>query len=207
MPASTQFTERTEYTGFNLQQLDQTHCVYVGHLPNHLVPDQAQFEKLWNLHPAEYPEILMHGKLVKTPRWQQSYGHDYRYPGQSNAALPIPDLLIPYRDWAKAAIDPRLNGLLLNWYDGKLGHYIGKHRDIITGLIAGSPIVTISLGEERVFRLRPWRGQGWVDIPMSNGTVVIMPWATNAAWTHEVPRSTRYQGRRISVTVRAFARC
>ena len=54
-------------------------------------------------------------------------------------------------------VDDRLNGLLLNWYDGRLGHYIGKHRDSRVNMIHGAPIVTISLGEERSFRLAPWR--------------------------------------------------
>jgi hypothetical protein len=32
-----------------------------------------------------------------------------------------------------------------------------------------------------------------------------MPFQTNAAWTHEVPAFRKWQGRRISVTFRAFA--
>lgn len=196
--------ERTEYAGFSDRPLDDTHVIHLGRLPEDLVPGPAAFERLWDLHPAEYPRILMHGRLVPIPRWQQSYGYDYRYPGQENAALPIPDELIPYRDWTQFAVDSRLNGLLLNWYDTALRHYIGHHRDITTGLVPGTPIVTISLGDSRTFRLRPWKARGFIDVPMANGTVILMPWTTNKAWTHEVPRSTRDQGRRISVTVRAF---
>jgi hypothetical protein len=35
--------------------------------------------------------------------------------------------------------------------------------------------------------------------------VVVLPLATNARWKHEVPASKRLVGRRISVTLRAFA--
>src|SRR5262249_23207799 len=112
----------------------------------------------------------------------------------------------PMIAWVRDTINDRLNGLLLNWYDGRLGHYIGKHRDSRVKMIQGTPIVTISLGDERVFRLAPWRqsDQGIVDFPARDGTVFVMPYDTNLVWTHAVPASRRHQGRRISVTVRGF---
>ena len=116
----------------------------------------------------------------------------------------MPPLLAPLLDWARAAVDGRLNGVLVNWYDGALRHYIGRHRDSTMNLVEGGPIVTISFGEERVFRLRPWRGSGAVDFPARDGTVFVMPYETNRAWTHEVPHSSRRTGRRISVTLRGF---
>ena len=36
------------------------------------------------------------------------------------------------------------------------------------------------------------------------GGVFVMPYATNLAWTHEVPHFARDRGRRVSVTLRAF---
>jgi alkylated DNA repair dioxygenase AlkB len=133
---------------------------------------------------------------VKTPRWQQAYGEDYYYSGHVNKALPIPPVMTPLLHWARAQIDPRLNGILLNWYDGKLSHYIGRHRDSTVKLYPGGPIVTISLGEERIFRLRPWRSQHTaqeVDFTALDGTVFVMPFQTNAAWTHEVPAFRKWQ--------------
>ena len=106
-------------------------------------------------------------------------------------------------------IAPELNGLLLNWYDGQLGHYIGRHRDSTHDLVPNSSIVTVSLGEERVFRLGPWPHQPESkpsDFRTSNGSVFILPWDTNRSFTHEVTASRRLTGRRISVTLRAFQR-
>lgn len=180
---------------------------WAGQLPDALMPDSAAFESLWQLHPAEFHEILMHGRLVKTPRWQQAFGVDYHYTGKVNEALPVPSLLEPCLHWARENVDDALNGLLLNWYDGQRGHYIGRHRDSIQNMIPGTPIVTISLGEERIFRLRPWPTKleaTPIDFPARNGTVFVMPWETNRAFTHEVPASTRRTGRRISVTLRGF---
>jgi alkylated DNA repair dioxygenase AlkB len=178
--------------------------VLVGDLPSTLIPDEAGFEALWALHPADFHEIVMHGRKVRTPRWQQAYGADYHYTGSTNRALPLTDAMTPWLAWAREAFEPRLNGLLFNWYDGTEGHYIGKHRDSDVNRIEGTPIVTISFGEERAFRLRPWRGQGFLDVPAKDGSVIVIPWDTNRAYTHEVPAPRSARGRRISLTLRAF---
>lgn len=190
-------------------RLDAAHALRRLRLPDELRPGGATFEELWALHPDEYHRIKMHGREVETPRWQQAYGSDYRYTGRVNRALPVPATLAPLLAWARRAFDDRLNGLLLNWYDAEHEHYIGKHRDSTVGLVVGTPIVTISLGAERVFRLRPWRVEGAarIDVPVPDGTVLVMDWATNLAFTHEVPfRPSKDAGRRISVTIRAFDR-
>ena len=190
--------------GFSKHRLDDKYSLYVGELPDELRLSPSQFEELWKLHPDEYHEIKMHGRLVKTPRWQQAYGADYHYTGRVNKALPLPEVLQPYLDWSRDAVDERLNGVLLNWYDGDKGHYIGKHRDSTKNMVQGCPIVTISLGQERVFRLRPWKKTGLLDFPATDGRVFVMPYDTNLAWTHEVPKSATQVGRRISITVRGF---
>ena len=92
----------------------------------------------------------------------------------------------------------------MNWYDAAHEHYIGPHRDKTNGLVQDAPIVTICPQEERVFRLRPWKATGVVDFPARHGAVFVMPFETNQAFTHEVPHFARYEGRRISVTLRAF---
>lgn len=188
---------------FTCHLLDGEHGFYQGQLLTELQLSSGQFDDLWNMHPDAYTELVMHGRRVLSPRWQQAYGRDYHYTGQVNRALPVPRLLQPLVAWSQS-IDPRLNGLLVNWYDGGRGHYMGKHRDSISGLCPGSPIVTMSFGEERTFRLRPHKGAGMNDFLAKHGTVFIMPWETNRTWTHEVPKATRYTSRRISVTVRAF---
>ena len=192
------------YAGFNCIKLDAENHIWAGNLPPKLLLAPQELEVLWNLHPAEYHTIQILGKKVKTPRWQQAYNKTYQYSGEQNDALAVPEELYPFWNWSREVVDRRLNGLLLNWYDGQLGHYIGKHRDSIANLIIGAPIVTISLGQERVFRLRPYRGKGYFDFPIPHGTVLIMPYATNQTWTHEVPATKKLAGKRISVTLRAF---
>lgn len=185
--------------------LDDSASVYLGRLPDDLVPDASGFDRLWRMHPDTFHVIKMHGKDVRTPRWQQAYGADYRYTGNINRALEVPLELAPLHAWIKSVIDPRLNGLLLNWYDAEHAQYIGKHRDSTINMIVGAPILTISLGAERVFRLRRWKGDHSPhDIPTGDGTLILVPYEVNLGWTHEVPHNARTTGRRISITARAF---
>jgi alkylated DNA repair dioxygenase AlkB len=183
----------------------------MGRLPEPLNLNGDEFNKLWHLHPEEFHIIKIHGRPVRTPRWQQAYGHDYAYTGRVNWALPMDTLtkavprLTRILEWSTATIDERLNGLLLNWYDAALGHYIGPHRDSRKGLIVGAPIVTISFGETRTFRLLRYKKKHMEergDFLASNGTVFVTPYETNLSWKHAVPKGGT--GRRISVTLRAF---
>jgi alkylated DNA repair dioxygenase AlkB len=176
-----------------------------GSLPAPLIWDDAAFEEAWGLHPADKHVIHMPGGPVETPRWQQAYGADYRYTGRVNRALPVPSLLVPVREWVRETVDPRMNALLLNWYEGP-GHYIGPHHDDERDMVAGTPIVTVSFGETRVFRLTRGAGTDKVtrDFPAENGAVFALPFETNRVWKHAVPKAARYTGRRISVTLRAF---
>lgn len=192
------------YPGFEPHDLGDRCLFYTGRLPVHLLPDSDRFEALWAMHPAEQPTGKMYGRPITMPRYHQAYGRDYRFPGGGAPAMPVPPALLPHLEWAVAAIDRRLNGLLVNWYDGALRHHIGHHADKTDGLVDGAPIVTISLGEQRTFRLRPIEGKGYRDFPAPDGTVFILPAATNAAFYHEVPHFVRHRGRRISVTLRAF---
>jgi alkylated DNA repair dioxygenase AlkB len=195
----------TALSQFEQHAVFDRYSFFSGRLPTDMAElANDQFEVLWNHHPKDSNEILIHGRKVRIPRWQQAFGHDYRFSGSVNQALPVPDILAPFLSWVREAVDPQLNGLLLNWYDAERGHYIGAHRDSRTGLIADTPIVTISLGAARAFRLRLPKKSGFVDFNASHGTVFVMPWETNLNVKHEVPHSARVTGRRISITARAF---
>lgn len=191
--------------GFECRDVFGRSPFFLGRLPAGLDDTaNARFEPLWNLHPEQSNEILMHGKMVPIPRYQQAFGRDYHFSGTVSQALPVPTLLAPFLEWVQSAVDARLNGLLLNWYDAEKRHYIGAHRDSRIGLVVGSPIVTISVGATRTFRLRPLKEKGFVDFEAAHGTVFVMPWETNLAVKHEVPHQASCTGRRISMTARAF---
>jgi alkylated DNA repair dioxygenase AlkB len=144
----------------------------------------------------------MYGRTVETPRWQQAYDKDYRYSGEVNRALPAPPLIKPLLQWGQNSIHTEINGVLVNWYDGAKGHYMGPHIDDIRDLVPETPIVTISFGQPRIFRLS--RAGVRYDIVADPASVIVLPWGTNLAWKHAVPRFKRFQERRVSVTLRAY---
>jgi alkylated DNA repair dioxygenase AlkB len=193
--------------GFEVRRALGSHPFVVGRLPSELeARGREGFEALWALHPAEFHPVRQPftGKTIPLPRWQQAYERDYKYTGSTNRALPLPDALRPWVEWAQGAILSELNGVLLNWYDSDEGHYIGPHRDSRAGLRVGSPIVTISLGARRVFRLSA-AGVASEDHEAGHGAVFVLPWATNLAIKHSVPQArVDERGRRISITLRAF---
>lgn len=177
-----------------------------GSIATELIPTAPGFELLWDRHPNEYSKIMIHGRTVKVPRWDQAFERDYPFANQVAKALPAPKSMMTFLNLAQEYVDKRLNGLFVNWHDGAKSHYHGKHRDSTIGLIQGTPIVTLSLGEERVFRLRPYPDRKPLrDFLMHNGDAIVIPWITNQKWTHEIPNFVRYQERRISITMRAFA--
>jgi alkylated DNA repair dioxygenase AlkB len=79
---------------------------------------------------------------------------------------------------------------------------MGPHVDDTRDLVPETPIVTISFGQQRVFRLS--RARARYDLVAEPSSVIVLPWATNLAWKHAVPRFKRYRGRRVSVTLRAY---
>jgi alkylated DNA repair dioxygenase AlkB len=165
-------------------------------------PPSPSFSAMWALHPRHRPVVEMYGQEVAVPRWEQAYARDYWFTGRNTVSVPIPPILAPFLAFGQR-LDPRINGLFLNWYDGDQGHYIGAHRDRTADLVHGTPIISVSCGASRVFRVRV-PGVPFVDIPVDDGDVVVLPWATNEGVTHEVPHLERFGGRRISVTMRAF---
>jgi alkylated DNA repair dioxygenase AlkB len=196
----------TSLHDFEEHTVFERYSFFTGRLPESLAAAATSaFDKLWNMHPPRSNEILIHGRMVPIPRWQQAYGRDYQFSGTVSSASPVPDVLVPFLGWVREAIDDRLNGLLLNWYDAAKRHYIGPHRDSRQGLVVGTPIVTISVGSTRTFRLRLPKESGFLDFEAAHGSVFVMPWETNVAVKHEVPHNARVRGRRISITVRAFA--
>jgi alkylated DNA repair dioxygenase AlkB len=185
-------------------RLGGTADFFSGRIPDNLTLADAEFDLLWNLHPSEFPAIHIHGRSVRIPRWQQAYGADYHFSGRTSRALAVPEILMPMWTWVRETLEPRANGLLLNWYDGDQAHYIGAHRDSIRNMCSGAPIVTVSLGAARTFRLRRWKGTERHDFLAKGGSIFILPYDTNRTWTHEVLHRRGDTGRRISVTLRAF---
>jgi alkylated DNA repair dioxygenase AlkB len=171
-------------------------------LPDDLRLDSATFEALWHMHPPEQPEVTLEGTSRLAPRWHQSYGQDYEFAGAVSRAEPVPPILAPILSWSREAIDARLNGILVNWYEADGEHRIARHKDSPIRRIPGCPIVTASLGASRTFRMHV--GKKVLPFRVGDGDVIVIPDETNRRFAHSVPHLPEDQGRRISVTLRGF---
>ncbi len=173
-------------------------------LPVHL---RDSLERLWADRPAEPGLVKIMGRTLPTPRLFQSYGQPYRFSGVDHPAVPVTPELARLVEWAGAALGVEFNQVLVNWY--RDGHdYIGRHADDETQIEPGTPIVTISLGATRKFRVRR-DGAVVHDHDMRHGDVLVMCGEFQRALTHEVVKvggaKGRAAGRRVSVTLRRFA--
>jgi alkylated DNA repair dioxygenase AlkB len=186
--------------------LDAGSWIECGELPGAF---QFNFDELWALHPEEYGKVVMYGRQLHTPRWQQSYIRPYTFSGVQHAALPLPEAFQPFLDWAQDATKGGpYNSCLINWYaDGE--HYIGPHRDDERELQRGAGIMSISLGAERVFRIKDALTKGdklRLDLPLKDRTYLIMYGAMQRDYTHEVPKISGKKGqrcgKRINITFR-----
>jgi len=188
-------------------QLDTDSWVTRGMLPNHLA--ELDFAAIWALHPANYNQIKIYGKMVTMPRYTQTYLKNYTYSGVEHIALPLPDILQPFFEWANNLMDGmQFNQVLVNWYqDGS--HYIGAHADNERQLVRDYPIISISLGAERLFRIRDKETKEVVsDIVMKDCSYMVMCGKMQQNYTHEVPKVMGRRGDelgpRINITFRNF---
>jgi alkylated DNA repair dioxygenase AlkB len=179
-----------------------------GVLP--VIPPPMEFDVLWDLHPKEYGQVMFNKRIINTPRWQQSYLKPYWYSGMMHEALPMPPPFAPFLEWANCMCTSMpYNSVLINWYmDGN--HYIGKHSDSERQIVRHSPILSISLGQTRIFRIRSNEDGAPIlkDIEMLNGSYLVMGGRMQEHFYHEVPKVTGHKGknmgRRINITFRVM---
>ncbi|KAF1333585.1 Clavaminate synthase-like, partial [Globisporangium splendens] len=178
-------------------------------------------DRVWDLHPPQHDAIKMFGKDVLMPRFQQVYGDtDYRFSGQTFAALPIPDDLKPcieaVRQLVVAPIDTEApdfyRGILVNWYaNGE--HYMGPHTDNEKALVPHAPVCSLSLGATRRFVFTPkdsgTKGYERLELMLCDGDLVVMGGTTQETHKHALPKMSSQKlavGKRINVTMRCFRR-
>lgn len=188
-----EWDERRGLASFARYQLDTEHLLFEGWLPPSVLPGPAEFEDMWNLHPEG----------AGTAAWKQAFGCLEPFPPPAGPAPPLPPVFEPLVAWVQQTLDHRLNGILVRWYDAEHKHMRPRRLARRTGLVPQTPLVLVSLGATRTFRLRPAQGVGFRDFQARNGTIFVLPSPTHVAWTYEVPHHARDKGRRIALGFQA----
>jgi alkylated DNA repair dioxygenase AlkB len=119
--------------------------------------------------------------------------------------------LAPLSAWVQRNLAPdtvAFNQVLVNWYDPARGDYIGPHSDNTDGMTPGAPIVSVSYGGTRRFRVSPKvAGLKRLDIMVTNNSMLVMGGNMQQTHTHSITKPQRRDGAtspRINVTFRSF---
>lgn len=150
--------------------------------------------------------ITLFGKTMLQPRLLAWYGDPqavYRYSGQRHDPLPWTAELMALCARVEELTGARFNSVLANLYRDHRDS-MGLHADDEPELGERPVIASLSLGEERVFRLRHRQRKDLkpVRVPLTDGSLLVMAGDTQRHWKHEVPKQTRPCGPRINLTFR-----
>ena len=156
---------------------------------------------------SEKPVIKLGGRTVVAPRHQFAVGDKdlaYRFSGSSVPARPWTIPFNRVRRQVEKLTGHRFNYILVNIYKNG-GEYIGPHSDDLRDQSPNVPIVSLSLGATRAFRLAPRIGGLDIKvIELSHGDLLIMGAQSQELYKHSVPKRTRVARERVSLTFRSI---
>jgi alkylated DNA repair dioxygenase AlkB len=178
-------------------------------LPSFLDHPEDWFNQLYknqNEIDWQQDEIKLFGKVHPLPRlqaWHGERGTVYSYSGlemQPKAWTPI---LLKLKKLIDSKLDHKFNSCLLNLYrDGKDSN--GPHSDNEKELGENPLIASLSLGEERLFRLMKKKEKKKIDLLLPSGSLLVMKGPLQKHWKHTIPKSLRALGPRINLTFRTI---
>lgn len=154
--------------------------------------NEEMFERVWEMKPSEAQYCKMFGKTIEVPRNYAIYGVNYKFAGQENGSIEVPDELKDYLAFG--------NSILVNWYDNG-DKYIGYHSDDERGL--SGCVYGFSYGSERRFKFMEKASKEVTTLMLPNNSMLIMKEDTQRLYKHSLPVMKKV-GRRISVTVRTL---
>jgi alkylated DNA repair dioxygenase AlkB len=124
----------------------------------------------------------------------------YSYAGQISYASRMPKWLRELTRLINLFLGTDFNGALINYYhNGE--EYIGAHSDDESGLSNGV-VACISLGVNRIFRIKNKIDKSKIDIETKNGQLLVMDGNFQKEFTHEIPIQKQINSGRISITFR-----
>jgi len=148
--------------------------------------------------------IFIYGRWVKVPRLMCWYGDpdaSYRYSGVNHQPRPWTPVLQAVREKVEQQCQCDFNSVLANLYrDGK--DSMGCHADDEKELGLNPVIASLSLGDERLFKLHHKKRKETVDISLGHGDLLVMAGTLQHHWMHAVPKTKKLKAPRINLTFR-----
>lgn len=110
--------------------------------------------------------------------------------------------LLAIKEKADAHCGTEFTTCLLNLYRNGQDS-MGWHADDEPELGRDPVIASVSLGEERLFKLKHKQDKNQkFDITPAHGSLLVMRGRTQHFWKHQVPKTKKEKGQRINLTFR-----
>jgi alkylated DNA repair dioxygenase AlkB len=149
-------------------------------------------------------DIFIFGKWVKVPRLMCWYGDPdayYQYSGVNHQPKPWTMELESVRAKIERQCGCAFNSVLANLYrDGR--DSMGCHADDEKELGLNPVIASLSLGDERLFKLHHKIRKETLDITLGHGDLLVMAGSLQHHWVHSVPKTRQLKTPRINLTFR-----
>lgn len=153
-------------------------------------------------------QVILFGKVRTLSRKVAWHGDDtftYSYSGTSKTASPWTPELLLIKERVEKRARTTFNSCLLNLYhDGMEG--MGWHSDDEKNLGENPVISSVSLGAERIFKLKHRGSKEVVSVLLEHGSLLVMKGSTQHHWVHAMPKTKKITTPRINLTFRTFLR-
>lgn len=152
----------------------------------------------------QQPDVTVYAKTGPIPRLQcfiSDYNIEYGYSNSKLVTEAWPDVLMAMRKRLESHLNQPFNSLLVNYYrDGN--DTMGWHSDDEIELGSQPTIVCISLGAERVLKLKEKSSNKITDLKLQSGSCLVMSGYSQRDYQHAVLKQTTLTHPRISLTFR-----
>jgi alkylated DNA repair dioxygenase AlkB len=162
------------------------------------------FQKLLSGLCWEKEYLFIYGKQVTVPRllcWHGDPEALYRYSGVNHEPRTWAEDLLAIKLNLEKACGSCFNSVLANLYrDGN--DSMGWHADNEKELGNNPVIASLSLGDDRLFKIRHHKSKSSFDINLSHGDLLVMGGSFQHYWQHSVPKTKVLKTPRINLTYR-----
>ncbi|QOL26995.1 alpha-ketoglutarate-dependent dioxygenase AlkB [Thalassotalea sp. LPB0316] len=147
-------------------------------------------------------KISLYGKAYDIPRLQAWFGDaSYTYSGLKMNPQPWTPALLEIKHMVEEKTHCLFNSALVNLYRNHQDS-VGWHSDDEPELGDNPMIASVSLGAKRTFKLKHKNTAEKLDIPLVEGSLLIMSGETQRYWQHAVLKEKCNTAPRINITFR-----
>lgn len=152
----------------------------------------------------EEESLVVFGKSVQVPRLVCWYGDPqavYSYSGTVHHPSPWTSTLKSLKTRIENFSGHKFNSVLGNLYRNG-GDSMGWHADKEKELGVNPFITSLSVGENRLFRLRHNQSKKTINLYLTHGSLLLMGGNIQHRWRHCVPKIPQLKKSRINLTFR-----